>query len=131
MNYPIARKDGTKDLFFGTEVADPYRWMEEESEELKQWIKSQENITQDYLSAIPNRQQLASRLSELMDFDKYGMELRVVDNERIIYSVSEGLNNQPTYYVLNTKTNNHFTIISPEPGQRTPNSCGAVIFPGP
>ncbi len=112
MKYPVARKDNTKEVLFGREVADPYRWMEEESKELNQWIDEEIELTQSYLEAIPEREHLVNRLSELYDYDKFGISL-IPLKDKVIYSVSEGLNNQPTYYVLNEQTGERRVLISP------------------
>ena len=52
--YPVARMDSTVDDYFGTQVADPYRWMEDDnSDETAAWVKAENAVTQDYLSQIP------------------------------------------------------------------------------
>lgn len=56
IQYPVSRKVDTVDNYHGTAVPDPYRWLEDDnSKETKTWVKSQNNVTQDYLSKIPYR----------------------------------------------------------------------------
>ncbi|HOX18090.1 MAG TPA: hypothetical protein PKW82_06505, partial [Spirochaetales bacterium] len=54
--YPETRKDSTVDDYFGTPVADPYRWLEDDnSEETKAWVAAQNRVTEEWLSGIPSR----------------------------------------------------------------------------
>jgi prolyl oligopeptidase len=69
--YPAARKADTRDTYFGTAVADPYRWMEDlNSPELKQWIDAQNAVTAAYLDALPVRDALKSRITELYNYPR-------------------------------------------------------------
>ncbi len=111
MNYPKTRKDKTEDSLFGQMINDPYRWMEDSSEELTTWVEEERKLTEQYLDAIPERKALTRQLSELYDYDKYGMEILPV-GDQIIYGVSEGLNNQATYYIKNTVTGEKKVLIA-------------------
>ena len=73
LKYPESRKDTTvKDNYFGTIVADPYRWLENDSShETADWVKRQNAFTQSYLSSISFRNTLKTRFSELYNFEKY------------------------------------------------------------
>ena len=51
--YPQPRTGDSSDNYFGTDVADPYRWMEDlNSPELTQWIDAENAITFTYLNAF-------------------------------------------------------------------------------
>jgi len=64
--YPQPRKGDTVDNYFGTKIADPYRWMEDlNSPELKQWIDAENAITFKYLDSLRVRDALKSRINEL------------------------------------------------------------------
>src|SRR5919201_5964267 len=65
LKYPQPRKDNTVDTYFGTKVADPYRWMEDlNSPELKRWIEQENAITFKYLDGLPMRDALKKRITE-------------------------------------------------------------------
>ena len=54
IKYPETKKVDTVDTYFGTSVADPYRWLEDDrSEETAAWVKEQNKITNNYLQNIP------------------------------------------------------------------------------
>ena len=71
MKYPETRKDDTRDTYFDTEVADPYRWLEDDlSDETADWVARQNAVTFDYLAGIPYRGAIADRLTELWNYEK-------------------------------------------------------------
>ena len=56
LRYPPAPRGGIIDDYFGTKVADPYRWMEDlDSPEVKQWVDAENALTFEYLNALPQR----------------------------------------------------------------------------
>ena len=66
VNYPVTKKVDTVDTYFGTEVKDPYRWLEDDrSTETKAWVKTQNAATFGYLDKIPFREDLKNRLEKL------------------------------------------------------------------
>lgn len=95
--YPVARMDSTVDDYFGTQVADPYRWMEDDnSDETAAWVKAENAVTQDYLSQIPYRDQVRERLTELWNFPKYGVPQKIGDY--YFFFENDGLRNQSILY---------------------------------
>ncbi|HKG97712.1 MAG TPA: hypothetical protein VKA97_07855, partial [Pyrinomonadaceae bacterium] len=57
ITYPETKKVEQVDDYFGTKVADPYRWLEDEtSAETKAWIDDQNRVTFGYLDTIPYRE---------------------------------------------------------------------------
>lgn len=71
--YPETRKGDVVDTYFDTEVADPYRWLEDDrSEETGAWVKAQNVVTFDYLESIPYRDELKKRLETLWNYEKVG-----------------------------------------------------------
>ena len=71
IHYPQAKTDNVTDVYFGTEVADPYRWLENDTTaEVAAWVKAENEITQNYLSKIPFRNQLKQRLTDLVNYEK-------------------------------------------------------------
>ena len=73
LNYPQARKDGTVDAYYGHQVADPYRWMEDDrSAETMAWVEAENTVTQAYLQKLPMRGKLMKRMKELNNYEKVG-----------------------------------------------------------
>ena len=73
LSYPKARKDATVDNYFGTKVADPYRWLENDtSAETARWVEAENAVTNAYLQKLPMRSKLLKRLKEVSDYGKEG-----------------------------------------------------------
>src|SRR5262249_57951772 len=69
--YPQPRKGDVVDTYFGTTIADPYRWMEDlNSAELKQWVDAENAVTAKYLDGLPLRDQVKARITELWNYPK-------------------------------------------------------------
>ncbi|HEY0736960.1 MAG TPA: prolyl oligopeptidase family serine peptidase [Herpetosiphonaceae bacterium] len=63
---PAARIEVVRDTYFGTTIEDPYRWMEDwTSDEARAWLAAQMAYTQQMLDALPERDALLARISEL------------------------------------------------------------------
>ena len=70
--YPQTKQDSTVDNYSGTKVADPYRWLENDTAtDVRDWVKSENKITHDYLNQIPFREKIKTRLTEIWNFPKY------------------------------------------------------------
>ncbi|QOL26421.1 S9 family peptidase [Thalassotalea sp. LPB0316] len=95
--YPETRKGAVVDEYFGVKVADPYRWLEDDmSDETAQWVKAQNATTYGYLSQIPYRDAIKSRLSTLLDYEKVGMPF--IEGEYTYFYKNDGLQNQYVLY---------------------------------
>ena len=70
VTYPATRKDTSiTDKYFGTEVSDPYRWLEDDqSAETKDWVQKQNIVTFGYLSQIPYRDKIRKRLEKIWNY---------------------------------------------------------------
>ena len=80
IDYPQTVKVDTVDIYHGVEVADPYRWLEDDnSEATKAWVKEEQKITTNYLSQIPFRQKIENRLTQIWDYPKYGLPFKKGD----------------------------------------------------
>jgi len=87
--YPETRKDNQSDNYFGTTVADPYRWLEDDnSAATKEWVTQQNKVTFDYLDKIPYRKQWYKRLEEINNYPKYSSPSR--QNEYFYFSKNSG-----------------------------------------
>lgn len=96
--YPATRADSSVvDNYHGTQVADPYRWLEDDnSDETAQWVKAQNDVTLDYLDQIPYRTRIKERLTQLFDYPKEGTPFRV--GEYYFFYKNDGLQNQSVLY---------------------------------
>lgn len=96
--YPQARLDtSVVDNYFGTSVADPYRWLEDDrSDETAAWVKAENTLTQDYIQQIPYRNAVRERLTELFDYPKVGTPWR--QGEYYFFYKNDGLQNQSVLY---------------------------------
>lgn len=73
LTYPETAKVDTVDVYFGTEVPDPYRWLENDtSAATAAWVEAQNKVTNDYLSKIPFRDALLKRLTDVANYEKIG-----------------------------------------------------------
>lgn len=71
VNYPKTKTVDTVDTYFGVDVKDPYRWLEDDmSDETAEWVQSQNQATYGYLDNIPFRNELKNRLSKIWNFEK-------------------------------------------------------------
>jgi len=96
--YPETAQMDVVDNYHGTEVPDPYRWLEDDmSEETAQWVKKQNQITFDYLEKIPFRNALKDRMTDMWNYAKMGIPEKKGD--LYFYSYNSGLQNQSTIYV--------------------------------
>ena len=99
IQYPKADKDGTVDNYFGTEVADPYRWLEDDtSAKTAAWVEAENKITNAYLSKIPFRQKLLKRLTEVANYEKLSAPRK--HHGRWYFYKNDGLQNQYVVYVM-------------------------------
>ena len=98
-SYPDAFRDETVvDDYFGTQVADPYRWLENDtSVETSAWVEAERKVTADYLSHIPFRGAIKDRLTQVMNYERYSVPGKRFG--RYIYSKNDGLQNQSVIYL--------------------------------
>ncbi|MCA6078150.1 prolyl oligopeptidase family serine peptidase [Fulvivirga sedimenti] len=70
-DYPASKKVDTVDTYFGTEVPDPYRWLEDDrSDETAGWVDAQNKVTFSYLESIPFRDKVRDRLEQLFNYER-------------------------------------------------------------
>ncbi|HTK81341.1 MAG TPA: prolyl oligopeptidase family serine peptidase [Bacteroidota bacterium] len=98
LQYPVTQKVDHTDTYFGTEVADPYRWLEDDTTAATaQWVAQENKVTFDYLSKIPFRQKIKERLEELYNYPKYSAPFR--KGENVFFYKNDGLQNQSVLYI--------------------------------
>ncbi|MGQ9672211.1 MAG: prolyl oligopeptidase family serine peptidase [Candidatus Aminicenantales bacterium] len=98
LTYPQTEKVEVVDNYFGTKVADPYRWLEDDrSEKVKVWVEAQNKLTFDYLARIPFRERIRQRLTEIYNYPRYSAPFRA--GEYYFFYKNDGLQNQSVIYV--------------------------------
>ena len=103
INYPSTKKVTKVDKYFGTEVIDNYRWLENDNAvETKNWVDKQNETTFSYLENIPFRNQIKNRLEQLWDYDKVSAPFK--EGYYTYFYKNSGLQNQ---YVVYRKKNGY------------------------
>ncbi|MCF6240104.1 MAG: prolyl oligopeptidase family serine peptidase [Bacteroidales bacterium] len=97
VTYPVTKKVDTVDVYFGTKVPDPYRWLEDDlSKETAEWVKKQNELTFGYLSKIPFRDKIKARLEKLWNYEK--VTAPVKHGDYYYFYKNDGLQNQYVMY---------------------------------
>lgn len=101
LTYPKARKSDQVDNYHGVSVADPYRWLEDlDTGETKAWVDAENQLTQSYLSEIPERAKIRERLTKLWNYERYSVPFK--NGSRYFYYKNDGLQNQAILYVTDS-----------------------------
>ena len=101
MTYPVTKTVDQVDIYHGVKVADPYRWLENpDADDTKAWVDAQNKVTFEYLNQLPDRERIQKRLTELWNYEKYGMPFK--RGERYFYYKNDGLQNQSVLYAIET-----------------------------
>lgn len=114
MNTPTSRQVDQVDLIHGTRIADPYRWLEadvRESAEVAEWVAAENAVAQAYLDAIPEREPIIKRLTQLWNVARYGIPTHA--GEKYFYSKNDGLQNQSVLYVAGSYDAEGEVLIDP------------------
>ncbi len=97
ITYPETKKVDSVDVYFGTEVKDPYRWLEDDrSEETANWVKAQNEVTFGYLNKIPYRETIRKQLEKIWNYEKIGSPFK--EGNYTYYYKNDGLQNQSVLY---------------------------------
>jgi len=125
--YPQTKKGNTIDNYFGTNVPDPYRWLEDDrSAETEAWVISENKVTFNYLDKIPFRDDFKKRLTKLWNYEKYTAPYK--RGNYYYYYKNDGLQNQ---YVLYRQKDNEEAEIFLNPNifsKDGTTSLGSVSF---
>ena len=97
INYPDTRESDHVDIYHGVEVADPYRWLEDDmSDETADWVKTQNKSTFRYLNKIRFRRKLEKRIKSLNNYEKVGAPFK--EGEYEYFYKNTGLQNHSIVY---------------------------------
>ena len=97
VNYPETKTIDHTDNYFDSIVPDPYRWLEDDrSTETGEWVKSQNEVSFDYLNKIPFRSAIRERLAKLWDYEKYSAPFK--EGDYTYFYKNDGLQNQYVLY---------------------------------
>lgn len=130
INYPETKKVDTVNTYFGTSVADPYRWLEDDrSKETEAWVTVQNKTTYGYLENIPYREELKERLTKLWNYEKIGAPFK--EGDYTYFYKNNGLQNQYVIYRYKTGTDPKTAEIFLDPNTFTEDgtiSLGGTSF---
>ncbi len=113
-DYPESKRIDHTDDYHGTEVADPYRWLENdvrEDEDVADWVGAQNTVTFEYLGNLPGREAIRTRLETLWNYEKYSAPFKA--GGRYFFSKNDGLQNQYVFYVQDSLEEEPRVLIDP------------------
>jgi prolyl oligopeptidase len=112
LTYPVTKKGPQTDNYHGTQIADPYRWLEDaNSAETKEWVTAQNKVTQAYLGQIPQREAIRQRLTTLWNYERYSVPYK--EGGRYFYSRNDGLQNQAVLYTMAELSDTPRVLLDP------------------
>ncbi|HEX6862151.1 MAG TPA: prolyl oligopeptidase family serine peptidase, partial [Thermoanaerobaculia bacterium] len=110
--YPASPKVDQVDDYHGVQVPDPYRWLEDpDSAETRAWVEAQNKVTSAYLEAIPEREAIRNRLTELWNYERFSVPFK--EGGRYFYLRNDGLQNQNVLYRLDRLDGKPEVVIDP------------------
>ena len=112
MTYPATRKVDQVDSYRDTTVADPYRWLEDDnSADTKAWVASQNEVTDKFLAAMPQRLPTRRIYTELYNFERFGVPFN--EGGRYFWSRNDGLQQQNVYYTAKSLKDTPVVALDP------------------
>lgn len=112
ISYPEAKKDTVVDMYFGTAIPDPYRWLEDpDAPDTRSWVDAQNAITAKFLSANSERDRIKTRLTKLWDYPKYDVPSK--EGGRYFFSKNDGLQNQSVLYMRKSLSGESVKVLDP------------------
>ncbi|HVR35702.1 MAG TPA: prolyl oligopeptidase family serine peptidase [Methylomirabilota bacterium] len=110
--YPVTAKTNHVDVYHGVQIADPYRWLEDDhAEATKDWVEAQNRVTFGWLEDIPEREAIRQRLTGLWDYERYGVPFR--EGGRYFFSKNDGLQNQSVLYTMESLDEEPRVLLDP------------------
>ncbi|HJQ03689.1 MAG TPA: prolyl oligopeptidase family serine peptidase [Jatrophihabitans sp.] len=129
-SYPETRTVDQRDDFHGTEVVDPYRWLEDQSSaEVADWVRAQADLTETYLRQLPDREALAERLAQLSQLPT--CTVPVLKGGRWFRRTNDGVQQQAVYRVADQPTREGRVLIDPNATSSAGTTALAAAVPSP
>ena len=112
MKYPVTRRENIVDVIHGTEIADPYRWLEDaNSEETASWVAAQNAVTMPLLRSLAGRDTLRERLANLWNYERVGVPWQ--EGGKWFWTLNPGLANQAQLMVGDAPAVNGRILLDP------------------
>jgi len=112
LDYPDARRIGHTDDYFGTVVADPYRWMEDlDAPEVGVWVEAQNEIAIPFLESLPDHEEIQARLTELWNYERFGIPSK--EGGLYFFTRNDGLQDQDVLFVAESLEGEPRALIDP------------------
>ncbi len=129
LTYPPTAQGDVVDDYFGTEVADPYRWLEvDTAAKVEAWVDAENEVTFDYLNHIPFRSSIRERCEELYNYTKYSVPQQVGD--QLVFYKNDGLQNQPVIYIMDKEDDPADAAILLDPNKWSNSGTSAISLIG-
>src|SRR5258705_13235508 len=116
MTYPQTRRADLVEPLFGAQVADPYRWLENDvrnDAEVRAWVDAQNKVTSAFLATLPGRETLEKRITQLYDYERFAAPEK--KGGRYFYTHNSGLQNQSVLFVRESVGGAGRVLIDPNP----------------
>ena len=130
--YPPTRTVDQVDDYHGTQVADPYRWLENDvrqDPEVRAWVDAQQRFSSEYLGQLPERADLHKRLTEVWNTPRYGVPVK--RGGQYFYSFNDGLMNQAQVLVQSDLDTTPRVLLDPNQWSDTGTTALAAYFVSP
>ena len=112
LTYPTTERGAQVDDFFGTQVADPYRWLEAtDGEPVRAWVTSQNEMSRPFLDALESRGAIEQRLTALWNYERRGVPTKRGD--RYFWYHNDGLQDQDVLMVADAVDGQPRVLIDP------------------
>lgn len=112
LEYPATRRMDLVETLHGVEIADPYRWLEDDqSAETKAWVKAQNEVTFGYLKTIPERAKIEEKLKQIWRFDRFGSPEK--EGGLYFWTKYDGIQSQPVHFVAKSATDPGRVLLDP------------------
>lgn len=110
--YPTTKRVDQTDTYFDTAVADPYRWLEDDnSAETKAWVVAQNEVTERFLAALPQRLPVRKLYTGLYNFERFGVPFH--EGGRYFWTRNDGLQQQNVLYTARSLKDTPSVALDP------------------